>query len=767
MTARVTGGPEVTAAAPPGAGPTDDPTDRTVARRTVPIGRLRQLPDWLIAVAVGGLVAAIGVIPQWRGTFFYYVGDQSEQFAPLWHLLGEQLRAGRWPTMDPAGWAGGNYAAEALTGIWNPVSLLDFVLVSHADDLSLAAFAVMVQFLALLAMAVYLLAREYGARRVPAVVVATALPVSGFTLWYEAAGWPAGLMAFTWVAHFWWAAHRHARGRLNPFVPFLFGCLAITTGNPYGVLGLLVVLVAVGVELLLQRQVARLAHLAVMGACVGAVALLVFLPLLGAGPVSDRQQLATVANDAFMVPGLGDLAAGSSPTYLPAIVNWKGAVLEHVPSTYLAWFVLPLLPWLRWDRLRQHRASLAGVFVLGGFYLLAALGPSNLWLFRWPVRVVEYLYLAVAVVFALLLSEGLAVDHGRKRVVASAAVVGLGGYLAWAAQPSGLGGAHVVGVAIVGAATALAVVAHRRWGMPGLGAVVVAGTAAVLVLQTSVLPAGPPTGPVVRPAHEVSAMAAGATEYRGTVLQLAALAGVRTEQVQTGQILFGNLARVVGRETVTAYTGIGFRAFQTELCMDYRGAVCPQAFERLWVPAGRGVAAPLIDVLRVSTLVVQRSLRPDVADLVPPAGWRVAATTPARAVWVRERPWPAEGRVSWTSPGVEVRSDSTTPQREVVRYSARARGSLLFARLAWPGYTATVDGRPADVVDGPAGLLRVEVPAGRHTLAVTYQPPGLRLGLGAVAAAVALSAAQTVAWFWQRRRSRQRAGAGGAVDAAQ
>jgi hypothetical protein len=767
MTAGVTDEPEVRAAVPPGGGPTGDPADATGARSRGLAGRLRGLPDWLVAGAVGGLVAVIGVIPQWRGTFFYYVGDQSEQFAPLWHLFGDQLRQGRWLTMDPAGWAGGNYAAEALTGIWNPVSLLDFVLVSHADDLSLAAFAVMVQFLALLAMAVYLLAREYGARRVPAVIVATALPVSGFTLWYEAAGWPAGLMAFTWVAHFWWAAHRHARGRLNPFVPFLFGCLAITTGNPYGVLGLLVVLVAIGVELLLQRRVARLAHLAVMGACVGAVTLLVFLPLLGAGPVSDRQQLATVANDAFMVPGLGDLAAGSSPTYLPAIVNWKGAVLEHVPSTYLAWFVLPLLPWLRWDRLRQHRASLAGVFVLGGFYLLAALGPSNLWLFRWPVRVVEYLYLAVAVVFALLLSEGLAVDHGRKRVVASAAVVGLGGYLAWAAQPSGLGGAHVVGVAIVGTATALAVVAHRRWGMPGLGAVVVAGTAAVLVLQTSVLPAGPPTGPVVRPAHEVSAMAAGATEYRGTVLQLAALAGVRTEQVQTGQILFGNLARVVGRETVTAYTGIGFRAFQTELCMDYRGAVCPQAFERLWAPAGRGVAAPLIDVLRVSTLVVQRSLRPDVADLVPPAGWRVAATTPARAVWVRERPWPAEGRVSWTSPGVEVRSDSTTPQREVVGYSARARGSLLFARLAWPGYTATVDGRPVDVVDGPAGLLRVEVPAGRHTLAVTYQPPGLRLGLDAVAAAVALSAAQTVAWFWQRRRSRQREGAGGAVDAAQ
>ena len=71
----------------------------------------------------------------------------------------------------------------------------------------------MVEFLAILAMGTYLLAREYGAGRVPAVIVATAMPVTGFTLWYEASGWPAGLMAFTWVTHFWWSARRHARGR--------------------------------------------------------------------------------------------------------------------------------------------------------------------------------------------------------------------------------------------------------------------------------------------------------------------------------------------------------------------------------------------------------------------------------------------------------------------------------------------------------------------------------------------------------------------------
>src|SRR3954449_3299146 len=127
--------------------------------------RLHRLPEWLVTLGVGLLAAVVCVIPQWRGTFFYYVGDQYEQFAPLWHVFGEQLRAGHWPTMDPTGWAGGNYAAEALQGIWNPVNLLNFVLVSFFDNLSLASFTVTLEMLAVLAAGTFLLAREYGARR--------------------------------------------------------------------------------------------------------------------------------------------------------------------------------------------------------------------------------------------------------------------------------------------------------------------------------------------------------------------------------------------------------------------------------------------------------------------------------------------------------------------------------------------------------------------------------------------------------------------------
>ncbi|MFP5371140.1 MAG: hypothetical protein ACLGI3_10385 [Actinomycetes bacterium] len=714
-------------------------------------GRLRRAPEWLVTLGVGFLTAVIGAVPQWRGEFFYYVGDNYESFIPRWHMVGAALRDGQWLAFDPSSWAGGNVVGEAAYGLFNPVTLANAALISYFDNLSLAAATVMVEFLALLAMGTYLLAREYGAGRVPAVVVALAIPMSGFTLWYEASGWPAGLMAFTWVTYFWWSARRHARGRSVPLVPFGFGFLAMTTGNPYAALGMVVVLAAIGVELLVQRRFARLGHLVLMGACVGVLALMVFLPLLGTSDVSARQQLADILNDTFFVPDLGDLAAASSPTYLPSITNWNGALLERLPSTYLAWFLLPLLPWLRWTAVRARLSSLTSLLVVGGIYLLATLGPSNLWLFRWPLRLIEYLYLAVAVLFAVVLSAGLATDRFRQRALGSAAVVGVGGYLSWAVQPDGLNWVHLGGLLGVGVLLALALAAYFRRGMAALGAVLVAGTVAVVTLQTSSFPIDDPN---VDPAYDLSEMADGTRQHQGRVLQLAAWNAVPSEQMRSGELLFGNLPGATGVETLTSYSGIGFLEFNEELCLDYRGSTCPEAFARLWEQAGSGVPVPLVDALGVSTLVIQHWLHPEVVDQAPPAGWQVSEQSEARTVWVRNELPSFEGRVTWTDPGIDVIDDSSTPLRESVAYRAEDGGRLVMARLAWPGYTATVDGREIEVQDGPAGLVVLDVPAGDHTVVLAYEPPGLRLGVAAAIAAALIVALQSLVWWWHRRRSR-------------
>src|SRR4051812_20124187 len=409
--------------------------------------RVRQAPEWAVVATVALAAAILGLIATYRGPFFFYVGDSPESFVPLWAHFGRELLSGHWTLMEASGWMGGNYAGEAAYAQFNPILLANYVLVSLFDNLAWASAVVVIEFLVLLAVGAYLLAREYGARKEFAAAAGLAVPFTGFTLFYEAAGWPAGLTAFVSVVWFWWSVKRQARGAQNLFVTVVIGMLAVTTGNPYATLGILIVLFGVFVEELTRRRWASALRLVVTGALVGAAVLLVFLPLLGVQSVTNRQQLAYIANDTFMVPDLGDLAAASNPTYLPSITNWGGQLVEALPSVYLAWFFLPLLPWIRWRAGIQRIRGVVSIAVIGGIYALATLGPSNLWLFRWPVRLIEYTYLAVLVVLAVALSAGVARTRWRLRAGGSAAIAAVGVYLALSVRPEAAT-KHVLGALV-------------------------------------------------------------------------------------------------------------------------------------------------------------------------------------------------------------------------------------------------------------------------------------------------------------------------------
>ena len=450
--------------------------------------RRRRRADLRALAGVAVLVAVLAQVPLAANRYFYFWDDSAAEFLPVWHRIGDQLLAGNWQPMLPGMWNGGNFAAEALFGLWNPVVLVDAMVTSWSGDLLIASALIKTQFLVLLALGVFALCREYGARRAAAVTVAVALPFSGFTLYFDASSWIAGLMGFTWTTHYWWSARRHARGRLHPVVPLGFGLLAVTTGNPYGVLGLGVVSAALAAECWLKRDRRAARRLAVVVAVPFSLTALVFLPLVLSASVTMRNPTSGITNTGFLVPGVGDLLNLSSPAYLPRVVSWR-LPYWTVPVTYFAWFVAPLAPWLRWSALRRDARARAGLGMFGLVYLAGTLGPSQLWLFRWPLRLVEYAYLAVGLLFALALTAawepGATTTVRRRRALASAAIVAVGAYLSWASQPNRL--------ATVAAATVLAgllvALALRVQAVPRrLSAVLVGGTAVVLVFQAFTFP---------------------------------------------------------------------------------------------------------------------------------------------------------------------------------------------------------------------------------------------------------------------------------------
>jgi hypothetical protein len=717
---------------------------------------VRRRALWQRAVpplAVAVLVAAMALVPVLRDRRFYLTDDSAAQFLPTWYHLGELLRAGEFPLLDPTLWAGGNIAAEALFGIWNPVLLATMLVVSALPNLVVASIVVKTAFLVILALGVYGLAREYEVPAGLAAVAAVTVPFAGVVLYFDAASWSSGLTAFAFVPYYWWTLRRSARGALTPLVPFVAGYLAMTAGNPYGAVGACLAVVGLGVEFGLARRWAELRRTVLGGIAVGLVAPLTFLPLVLTQPVTYRND-SKIANGGLMVPGLGDLLNGSTPSYLAWIDAFEKPLLT-VPATYLAWYAIPLLPWLRYAAVGRALPRAAGVVVYTVIGLALSVGPEEAWMFRWPLRVVPYFVLPAVLLMVIALSQGIARDHWRRRAVWSASLVFAGFYLAWAGRPE-FWHVHVASLVMVAGLTSVAVAAWWRWPVrPAMPVVLLAGCATVLVFQIAAYPRNNNLNDYRFPTSVADTRAALVPRYPGTVLEVAnngAVAHSSDPAALSSQVMFGNMLQAAGVHAVNSYYGMGFKAFTDALCIEFNGSVCPDALRRAWQPAAPG-SPPLADLLRLDTVVVQNGL-PGVAAVPVPPGWRVGERTSVVTVLRRDATLPhPQGRLSDAPAGTVVLDDVAAARTERVQLGGGPGGTLTFARLAWPGYRAQLNGVETAVRQGPAGLLTVDVPAGATgLLTLRWSPPAFAPSLLSALLGAVLALGLAVARAVSRRR---------------
>ncbi|WP_377854721.1 hypothetical protein [Allokutzneria oryzae] len=715
-----------------------------------------RLSGWRTPLVVSVVVGLLALFPLIKNRIFYFWDDSAAAFLPYWHEIGNQLLSGTWPVLRPDMWMGGNLAGEAQISLWNPVSLLNYVLVALLPDLAVAATMVKIEFMIVLALGVYFLAREYGAKEFAAAVVAISLPVSGYTLYVDASAWVAGLIGFAYLTHFWWSLRRFSRGRLNPIVPFVFGALAMTTGNPYGALGVIVVLLVIGVERLLIKDIRKFWELVLVGGAVGMTGLVAFLPLLTGAAVTWRQP-SGIYNSGFMVPGLGDLLAMSSPTYLPRVQMFEPDFTTF-PMAYLAWFILPLAPWLSFRAMRARLRERFGIFLFGTIYLLMTIAPSDLWLFRWPARLIQYVYLPVCVLVAIALSVGLRTSNWRRRALGSAALIFVGTYQSWAQSPQNIEW-HAPAFVLAAGGTAAAVWVVFKHRAKLLPPVLVTGTALVLLMQVLVMPMNGNVTPWYFPHNVAELKDRFADRYTGNTLQVAEIwpAIERHGYSPNGawrDLLFGNMYHVAGVKAQNSYTGIGYNSFANALCMEYHGGVCPESYNELWKEAG-GTGRTLADLMRLETVVVLNGFVPGFDASRPPAGWSVRQTTDIVTVLHRDAKidWP-QGRLANAAPGVRVGDDlSTGFTGETMKYSGSGR--VTFAMLAWPGWSATVDGKPLEVRQGPAGLLQLDLPQSANgTVQLRYFPPGWSLGIPLLGFGVLVGVGFSVLVAVRKRRPR-------------
>ncbi|MDA8033691.1 MAG: YfhO family protein, partial [Actinomycetota bacterium] len=731
-------------------------------------------------LSTSGLTAhANATVHNWIGS------DELEEFIAWQNLAWQQVHGGHLPLWNPYGLMGLPLAFDFQSA---PFSLP--VVVSYLFPLSVAHDAAIVSRLVIGGSGAYVLGRVLGLGRWPSALAGVVFELSGaFTIWLGA--YEAGVCCFLgWIVA---AVVSLARGRHRVRDVALVAvtvALALYGGEPQLALVVVVSVAVVVVALAVGAARAGGSWRRVVGdeaaGVVAGVALAapVYLP-------GVQLALASARSTGPLVQGLPlyDLthllftAWDGTPTAPTQIV---GPDNLYVSMLYVGTIpaVLAVVGLVR----ARRDAAVAGLAAVTGLVLAA--------LFVSPVADLARQIPDVRV-FRLVLATTV-VDFGLAMLAGCGMAVLAGGRTAGGDQPGeGRLGWRVLRWATGGAAVTLAVLGVRlAMGVDHLSAAQQSARAGGFALPAAgvavlavVAALGGQAGRVGRHARKERAgrhrwrVAAGGVALFGMAGALLVQGGAGIWSSTSHPFATNRGIRRLERLAGTSLVGMGScatNAFPPVGVLPNDNAayrlvelagfdpIVPKAYTvaygRLTGGSTQVKTPPALFCPAMTTVALAR--RFGVSDVLEPPGAAGPAGTREVAVVDGEGVFavPGSGRavVTWRRPGGRVGravapSSQPSPSSWRIAVDAKEAGRLVVAVTAVPGWHASLDGRPLALSVRSGLWLTAAVPAGRHTVTLSYWPVAFSIGLMVAGlAAVGLAAAGIVAGRRRRRRRSSR-----------
>jgi hypothetical protein len=735
----------------------------------------RRSAQWYVAAGYGALVAL--VVASWALRFAGHGTDTPLDtmlyFFPVYAATAERFAHGIVPLWNPYQLCGIPWVAPLQGGVFYPPHALYVVLPLHV-----AFMASNVLHLVLIAVATAAFARRVGLGAAAALVAAVvftlrgAVPILQFSPNHlEAIAWlPVGAIGCVEIV-------RRPGRRAIALVAVATG-MSLLAGYPqpttYAVYAWAALWVVLALEARRQPRTIVRSGLA-FAAAIGLGLLLAGIQLL---PAAELTRLAVRApqglEDRVMFPGSAAFTPAAIPLRFGAILgmstSWGVAVLALAPAALVGsrrravgWWAVAL-------------AVVTACWALGELTPLFAIYralPGLTW-FRDPARIITLTEFGVALAAAFGLEaivDARARGAGVAALVVALATAGIvrlasDGFAPAAAMPAILARAG-----IVMAAVALAAIGGRAARAPA--AVVLAG---LVLFETSTMPWGKLRLPYA--ATDVARLGMYAHETRALV------AAVEHDRVwRYGAVLMPEnglkLPTLYGLRTVVDYEPLNL-ARQSDM-MTYVSEGATTRERRPWLFGGEitslqsppGIAPPssrsrVLDLMAVRFLIIPIGTRrgnpafsafldeagfvmfddgarfkvfenpfvvprafvtyrarraPPVAELLRVIGRR--DFDPLAESYVEGDPLPAASVAARGHPATFVRDDEAEVELEA---TLEQRGLVVLADSFYPGWHATVDGRPAPILATNHMFRGVVVEAGTHRVRFVYAPASVRVG---------------------------------------
>lgn len=711
-------------------------------------GRRQWLIDAAVVTAVTITTALVALLFNPR---FYYFDDTQSGSTGIWYRFGSRLLTGEFSFLDLSTWGSGNILVEGQWGVFNPLMVAIALGSRFVENFALYATGVKVFVLVVGALGGYTLMRAVRAGRTVSILIACLIPLTGFTVYMDASSWVTGLICWALFPWLWVSLIKVQRGAWGYFPAGGFLFLIVSVGYFHGTLMALLLLTAAVLGSGIRRRWSEALPPLVLAVVGVLFMILVYAPSILSSPVTLRSGT-SIASSGFLGPDLSDLATLTAIVGGSELPTWADRVVA-VPLFYAGWAV-PLVLLGVTSRLRPRRFEWTPAIMLV-FSAALLLGPTDVGPLRFPVRVLPYVVLAALVVIAQNSSDSqwrILASRPWPNLLASLLTLPvLAFWLTWSDSPASLRAQFVGLLAVAAALLLLAALARRGTRAKGLLAAALLATMLLTVLTRFIAPSSflPDFG---MPA-ERDRLQSQLQDVSGPVFVVGNTEGAEIPGLWE-ESLMARLWQVNPAEVQNSYVVIGYANYVGDLGLNYLGQTPAQTLDTLF-SEDPNTGQDVVDLLGIDNVQLWRNTFGDRDLSQPPPGWRVAQDGRYTVLWSRDTPRYLTGAVTYASAGVEYVMEKNVEDEAVVRVTNPGTdpGTLVFARLAWPGYRS--DG--AELADPARGyLLSVQVPGGVSDRAVTvrYEPPGLRVGLMAGGTSVLILAVAEVA----RRRSRRKHG---------
>lgn len=715
----------------------------------------------MLGAFAAGLVATLFSVLLFRHNpqIFWY-DDYQLSILPVFADIARSWSEGHWPLLSPYSWVCSNLAGEFQYGTFSIfVNAAVIAIWKFQLDFMQQAAALSIVHLFVLAAGGYMLARGRDHSSAVSLMVALITALNGWMICWGASDWFGALAAFAWLPWAWWALERAMKAEGAParvLLPGVFIYLVIAGGFPYTVLMLALVTAWLGVRALVESRDWR---------------------------VSFRLGIGWVLGLGFSAPAwiaLLDYAPGS-----------RRAVEVHPPHQWLVPFsalpglILPswTVPWSMFGEVVEpHSAIELACGLAAGVVLIASMFRYPRALFakvRWELALV-----VVVLAVCMLPSAGMFRFSFRSLALFHVilALIAADAFRIWSSQPTrdarlrfadNLGAWAVLLVALTTGASFLLRLpspdySPRLWFIFALVALIwwwrgtretegegwTLPVVTFVTLLASYL-AVPPHAAVARFGLDENINDVAPLDRDRLYLSLYNSPTEHYRGDQTGG-WFGTITRpgstsmFAGVHLINGYSPVGPAGIDRLLDFGTHGHINPPRISEVVLPQ----AGPdgLLAKLGIDGVLVANDLELPGAL---PDNWHVVYGMWEGNVWHRDVALPhvralADDRFAAATATI-VENSRQRVIADIVPTDATRPVLLTFSRPYFPGYHATLNGKPLPVASLNGLAPTVELPAGQNgRLELIYRPRAVTLG-GAICVACIIAAAAALVVMRRRR----------------